>query len=26
VFPAYTPIIGDEATILGRVVAVPRRV
>jgi repressor LexA len=24
--PAYTPIPGDEATILGRVVAVLRRV
>jgi repressor LexA len=24
--PAYTPILGDEATILGRVVAVLRRV
>jgi len=24
--PAYTPIVGDEATILGKVVAVLRRV
>ena len=24
--PAYTPILGDEATILGKVVAVLRRV
>src|SRR5258707_12464185 len=24
--PAYTPILGDEATILGRVVPVPRRI
>jgi repressor LexA len=24
--PAYTPILGDEASILGRVVAVLRRI